>query len=121
MTPGRATQVSSQNLDLPKPAFALTPSTLNHPLSTPTSQPYKMSYTIAGRKILNEHIALGTFALYGALAFAATAGGGKDKSAAPGTASSASVREPALNASTSDEEAFIKQFLAEEGKNERLV
>ncbi|KAE8215301.1 hypothetical protein CF319_g2646 [Tilletia indica] len=80
-----------------------------------------MSYTIAGRKILNEHIALGTFALYGVLGFAATAGGDKKAAgAAPG--SSSSVREPALNASSSDEEAFIKQFLADaEGKNERLV
>ncbi|KAK0528040.1 hypothetical protein OC834_003810 [Tilletia horrida] len=80
-----------------------------------------MSYTIAGRQVLNEHIALGTFAIIGGIAYAASSGGSKDKKAAS-SSTAASVREPAINASTSDEEAFIKQFLAEaEGKNERLV
>ncbi|KAK0546260.1 hypothetical protein OC845_004678 [Tilletia horrida] len=81
-----------------------------------------MSYTIAGRKILNEHIALGTFGIYGALAYGATAGGGKKEKAASGSAPSTNLREPAINASSSDEEAFIKQFLADaEGGKERLV
>ncbi|KAL9931617.1 hypothetical protein V8E36_009614 [Tilletia maclaganii] len=79
-----------------------------------------MSYTIFGQKVLNEHIALGVFGLYGGLAYLGTRGGG-EKSAPAGSAAP-SVREPAINAGSSDEEAFIKQFLAEaEGKKERLV
>ncbi|SNX85332.1 uncharacterized protein MEPE_04041 [Melanopsichium pennsylvanicum] len=80
-----------------------------------------MSYTIAGRKILNEHIALAVFGTYGAIA-ASQMGGSKDAKVASGSPD-AKVNDPPINASSSDEEAFIKQFLAEaEGKgSDRLV
>ncbi|KAJ1024400.1 hypothetical protein NDA18_004567 [Ustilago nuda] len=79
-----------------------------------------MSYTIAGRKVLNEHIALAVLGAYGAIA-ATQMGGSKEAKAA---ASGAKANDPPINASSSDEEAFIKQFLAEaEGKEgaDRLV
>ncbi|SPO28754.1 uncharacterized protein UTRI_04632 [Ustilago trichophora] len=79
-----------------------------------------MSYTIAGRKILNEHIALAVLGTYGVIA-ASQMGGSKDAKA-PAGSPDAKANEPPINASSSDEEAFIKQFLAEaEGKGNRLV
>ncbi|KOS12669.1 hypothetical protein Malapachy_0391 [Malassezia pachydermatis] len=65
-----------------------------------------MSYTIAGMKVLNEHLVLGVFGTIGLAAYAATRGGSKQS--APKAAT-----EVPLNASSPDEEAFIKQFLAE--------
>ncbi|PWY99656.1 hypothetical protein BCV70DRAFT_217401 [Testicularia cyperi] len=81
-----------------------------------------MSYTIAGKKILNEYIALGTLGTYAAIATMST-GGSKEAKPASGASPVAASNDPPINASSSDEEAFIKQFLAEaEGKDsERLV
>ncbi|CDS00732.1 uncharacterized protein SPSC_05034 [Sporisorium scitamineum] len=80
-----------------------------------------MSYTIAGRKILNEHIALAVLGTYGAIA-ATQMGGSKEAKPSAAGSPDAKVNEPPINASSSDEEAFIKQFLAEaEGKSGRLV
>ncbi|KIS68090.1 uncharacterized protein UMAG_10479 [Mycosarcoma maydis] len=82
-----------------------------------------MSYTIAGRQILNEYIALAVLGGYGAIA-ASQMGGSKDaKASAAGASPDAkAANDPPINASSSDEEAFIKQFLAEaEGKSDRLV
>ncbi|PWN22189.1 hypothetical protein BCV69DRAFT_281195 [Microstroma glucosiphilum] len=84
-----------------------------------------MSYTIAGKKILNEHLALGIFGLYGLGGFLATRGGSEPKPAGGAAGGPKSV-DPPINAASSDEEAFIKNFLAEaEGhgdkSGERLV
>ncbi|KAJ1033824.1 hypothetical protein NDA16_000034 [Ustilago loliicola] len=83
-----------------------------------------MSYTIAGRKILNEHIALAVLGTYGAIAATQMGGSKEVKAAASGASPDAKANDPPINASSSDEEAFIKQFLAEaEGKegSDRLV
>ncbi|GAA5900095.1 hypothetical protein JCM6882_002612 [Rhodosporidiobolus microsporus] len=62
-----------------------------------------MSYTILGKKILNEYIALGVYGLTGLGAWAATRGGSEKK------------QVPELNpknVSTNDEEAaFIANFI----------
>ncbi|GAA5977876.1 hypothetical protein JCM5350_006205 [Sporobolomyces pararoseus] len=66
-----------------------------------------MSYTIAGKKILNEYIALGVYGLTGLGAWAAMRGGSDDKNKVkiPDSAS-------AKANSTSDEEAaFIQNFI----------
>ncbi|KAN0065854.1 hypothetical protein ACQY0O_000985 [Thecaphora frezii] len=82
-----------------------------------------MSYTIAGTKILNEYLVLGVLGTYTAIAVSKS--GGKSGQATASSASSPDAKaapQPPINASSSDEEAFIKQFLAEaEGNGERLV
>ncbi|KAJ9473866.1 hypothetical protein PHBOTO_003930 [Pseudozyma hubeiensis] len=83
-----------------------------------------MSYTIAGRKILNEHIALAVLGTYGAIAATQMGGSKEAKPSAAGASPDAkAANDPPINASSSDEEAFIKQFLAEAegGKADRLV
>ncbi|ETS64241.1 hypothetical protein PaG_01484 [Moesziomyces aphidis] len=73
-----------------------------------------MSYTIAGRKILNEHIALAVLGTYGAIAVSQMGG---SKQATPSASPDAkAANQPPINASSSDEEAFIKQFLADAEK-----
>ncbi|WFD33449.1 hypothetical protein MCUN1_000262 [Malassezia cuniculi] len=62
-----------------------------------------MSYTIAGKKVLSEHLVLGVFGAIGGGVFLATRGGGKE--AKPAAAPAAT--------SNADEEAFIKEFIAE--------
>ncbi|KDQ10324.1 hypothetical protein BOTBODRAFT_36425 [Botryobasidium botryosum FD-172 SS1] len=75
-----------------------------------------MSYVIAGRAIKNEFLALGVLFGTGAIAYASTRGSSgaakakanevKEGNFAPGTFSS------------SDEEAFIKKFIADAEKEE---
>ncbi|PWN47634.1 hypothetical protein IE53DRAFT_381986 [Violaceomyces palustris] len=73
-----------------------------------------MSYTIAGKKFLNEHVALAVLGTYGALGYLSSGGDKKASASAPaGSKDASSVPTPPINASSSDEEAFIKQFLAE--------
>merc|ERR1711939_175883 len=60
-----------------------------------------MSYVIAGRAIKNEYLALGTFAVTGALAALSMGGKKADKSALP-----------AISTGNSDEEKYIKDFIA---------
>ncbi|GAA5900884.1 hypothetical protein JCM5296_002206 [Sporobolomyces johnsonii] len=60
-----------------------------------------MSYTIAGKKILNEYIALGTYGLTGLAAWAAMRGGSDKKVEAA----------PQINASSDEEAAFIQNFI----------
>lgn len=66
------------------------------------------SYT--GVKILNEHLVLGVFGTIGAAAYFATRGEKKPEAQKPA---------PQLNASSPDEEAFIKQFLSEAQKEDK--
>ncbi|EPQ31001.1 uncharacterized protein PFL1_01190 [Pseudozyma flocculosa PF-1] len=84
-----------------------------------------MSYTIAGTKILNEYLVLGVLGTYAAIGYSKMAGGSSQPSPAGGASpdsKKAAAPEPPINASSSDEEAFIKQFLAEaEGNGDRLV
>ncbi|GAA5942612.1 ATP19 family protein [Sporobolomyces koalae] len=63
-----------------------------------------MSYTIAGKKILNEYIALGVYGLTGLGAYAAMSGPSK-KSAVPETASAKA------NSTSEEETAFIQNFI----------
>ncbi|GAA5995290.1 ATP19 family protein [Rhodotorula paludigena] len=63
-----------------------------------------MSYTIAGKKILNEYLALGTFGITGLSAWAATRGGSNDKKV------DAKV-EPKATATSDEEAAFLENFI----------
>ncbi|KAK8844796.1 hypothetical protein IAR55_006646 [Kwoniella newhampshirensis] len=77
-----------------------------------------MSYTIAGRAIKNEYIALGTIFTTIGVALASTGGG--DKS----TASSSSTPVPVsddktISGDSPEEEDFIRQFVAEAEKSEK--
>lgn len=58
-----------------------------------------MSYNILGVKVLNEYIALATFASYGALGYSMSGGSKDAKPSASG--SSASTPSPPLNAANS--------------------
>jgi len=62
-----------------------------------------MSYVIAGRAIKNEYLALGTFGLTGAIAALSMRGGDKKAATKPA---------PISAGSSSDEESFIKDFVA---------
>ncbi|WFD18885.1 hypothetical protein MCAP1_001098 [Malassezia caprae] len=75
-----------------------------------------MSYTIAGKKVLSEHLVLGVFGSIGAAVYLATSGG--SKKGADAKAPNAAPVAP-INASSPDEEAFVKQFLAEAMKEEK--
>ncbi|GHJ90232.1 hypothetical protein NliqN6_6634 [Naganishia liquefaciens] len=67
-----------------------------------------MSYVIAGRAIKNEYLALGTILSTAAIAMAATSG--EKKAPAP-------VQEQSnIEASSSEEADFIKNFVAEAEK-----
>jgi len=72
-----------------------------------------MSYTILGRRIANEWLALGTFATVGTLAVYSTSGGSK----APANAKP----EPPVTGSSKEEEDFIKNFIAEAEKEEKAT
>ncbi|CAO1637687.1 unnamed protein product [Parajaminaea phylloscopi] len=72
-----------------------------------------MSYTIAGKKILNEHIALGVFGIFGLGGYLATRGDAKQASAGPNALAGPKTNGPPIGATSSDEESFIKQFIAE--------
>ncbi|GAA5826612.1 hypothetical protein JCM11251_002817, partial [Rhodosporidiobolus azoricus] len=61
------------------------------------------SSTIAGKKILNEYIALGTFAVTGLGAWAATRGGSEKKAVAE--------IDPKTVSTSDDEAAFIANFV----------
>ncbi|KAH6906164.1 hypothetical protein BKA70DRAFT_1290889 [Coprinopsis sp. MPI-PUGE-AT-0042] len=73
-----------------------------------------MSYQVLGRAIKNEYLALGTFATTFGAAFLATRGG--DKKPAPATPQQAKAAVP-INASSKDEEDFIKNFILEADKD----
>ncbi|KAA1068084.1 hypothetical protein PGTUg99_011689 [Puccinia graminis f. sp. tritici] len=62
-----------------------------------------MSYVILGKRVLNEHLAVGTLAVFGTGVALAMRGGSKtDKSQIPA---------PVVNSSSKDEEAFIREFV----------
>ncbi|QRV82174.1 deoxyribose-phosphate aldolase [Ceratobasidium sp. AG-Ba] len=73
-----------------------------------------MSYVIAGRRIANEYIALGVLGTTGLLAYGATRGGGSKKKEEP--KSLADKAKSVLGVGESDEEAFIKKFIADAEK-----
>ncbi|WFD14294.1 hypothetical protein MARU1_000295 [Malassezia arunalokei] len=62
-------------------------------------------------KIPSEHLVLGVFGAIGAAAYAGMSGGSSKKE-------KPSVDKVPLNAESADEEAFIKQFLAEAAKED---
>ncbi|KAG9102774.1 hypothetical protein FRC07_010162 [Ceratobasidium sp. 392] len=73
-----------------------------------------MSYVIAGRRIANEYIALTVLGSTGLLAWSATKMGGGKKKEQP--KSLVDKAKGALGVGESDEEAFIKKFVADAEK-----
>ncbi|KAG8727270.1 hypothetical protein FRC12_022656 [Ceratobasidium sp. 428] len=73
-----------------------------------------MSYVIAGQRIANEYISLAVLGSTGLIAYAATRGGGSKKKEVP--KSLADKAKSALGVGESDEEAFIKKFVADAEK-----
>ncbi|PWN28580.1 hypothetical protein BDZ90DRAFT_231564 [Jaminaea rosea] len=72
-----------------------------------------MSYNIAGVKVLNEHLALGIFGLYGLGGYLAMRGGDKKTATPASKGGLTQTNGPPLNAASSEEESFIKQFMKE--------
>ncbi|KAF8694999.1 deoxyribose-phosphate aldolase, partial [Rhizoctonia solani] len=68
---------------------------------------------IAGRRVANEYLALGTLFSTGAIAWAASRGGSKKK---PEPESLLDKAKSTLGVGDSDEEAFIKKFIADAEK-----
>ncbi|POW13417.1 hypothetical protein PSHT_07671 [Puccinia striiformis] len=69
-----------------------------------------MSYVIFGRRVLNEHLAVGTLAVFGTGVALAMRGGSKtDKSQIPAPAITSSSN---WTSTLRDEEAFIREFVA---------
>ncbi|ETS83604.1 hypothetical protein PFICI_05480 [Pestalotiopsis fici W106-1] len=68
------------------------------------------TYSILGRQVGSHYLAMGVLtALFGGT-YAAVGGGSK---------ASAAVKTPPINASSSDEESFIKNFLDQANKDEK--
>ncbi|EGG02501.1 uncharacterized protein MELLADRAFT_72769 [Melampsora larici-populina 98AG31] len=63
-----------------------------------------MSYVIFGKKVLNEYLALGTFVAFGT-GVALSMRGSK-------STSQTEIPQPVIAASSKDEEAFIRDFVA---------
>jgi len=79
-----------------------------------------MSYVILGRAIKNEYLALGT--LFGTAALALSFSGGSKQAPAPtpGKPTLEQVKETVkFNAGSSEEEQFIKNFIAEAEKESK--
>jgi len=75
-----------------------------------------MSYVIFGRAIKNEHISLGVLSTAFGAAWLATRGG-KKSTPPPQNVEQAKASVP-LNASSSEEEEFIKKFISEAEKED---
>ncbi|KAI0790332.1 hypothetical protein C8Q75DRAFT_806267 [Abortiporus biennis] len=79
-----------------------------------------MSYVIFGRAIKNEYLAIGTLLGTAGLAVASLSGGKKDAAAPSGKATLEQVKESVkINASSSEEEEFIKKFIADAEKESK--
>ncbi|GAA5853101.1 hypothetical protein JCM8547_000201 [Rhodosporidiobolus lusitaniae] len=63
-----------------------------------------IAVTIAGKKILNEYIALGVYGLTGLGAWAAMRGDGKEKSAP-------AAIDPKTQSTSAEEAAFLENFI----------
>ncbi|KAH7322146.1 hypothetical protein B0J17DRAFT_684404 [Rhizoctonia solani] len=70
-------------------------------------------YVIAGRRVANEYLALGTLFTTGAIAWGASRGGSKKQ---PEPESLVDKAKSAFGVGESDEEAFIKKFIADAEK-----
>ena len=79
-----------------------------------------MSYVILGQTIKNEYLALGTMISTGLGAWAATRGGSKKaEPQGAGKAALEKVKESVpFNASSSEEENFIRKFVADAEKED---
>ncbi|KAK2459921.1 hypothetical protein APHAL10511_008050 [Amanita phalloides] len=75
-----------------------------------------MSYVIFGRAVKTEHFSLGVLTTFFGGVWLATRGGNKS-SPPPRTVEQAKLSVP-LNASSSEEEEFIKKFIAEAEKED---
>ncbi|KAF9003220.1 hypothetical protein BDQ17DRAFT_1355755 [Cyathus striatus] len=78
-----------------------------------------MSYQILGRAIKNEHIALGVLTTTFGAAWLSTRGGKtENKAVARGSTVQQAKESVPINAGSSEEEAFIKNFIAEAEKGD---
>ncbi|KAI0132637.1 hypothetical protein BJ170DRAFT_680521 [Xylariales sp. AK1849] len=68
-------------------------------------------YTIAGRQVGSHHLAMGVLTLLFGGTYAATSGPSKTKAS----------QTPPINASSPDEESFIKNFLDQANKDEKAA
>ncbi|KAH8681120.1 hypothetical protein BX600DRAFT_504858 [Xylariales sp. PMI_506] len=68
-------------------------------------------YTIAGRQVGSHYLAMGVLGVLFGGTYAATRGPSKSKA----------TQAPPINASSPDEENFIKNFLEEANKNEKAA
>jgi len=79
-----------------------------------------MSYVILGRAIKNEYLALGTLFATAGLTMAAMGGGKKETPVPSGKATLEQVKEAVkFNAGSSEEEEFIKKFIADAEKDSK--
>ncbi|THH29249.1 hypothetical protein EUX98_g4947 [Antrodiella citrinella] len=79
-----------------------------------------MSYVILGRAIKNEYLALGTLFGTAALAMSFTGGSKEPSAPASGKPTLQQVKEAVkFNAGSSEEEQFIKNFIAEAEKDSK--
>ncbi|KAF8632841.1 hypothetical protein AX15_001647 [Amanita polypyramis BW_CC] len=76
-----------------------------------------MSYVILGRAVKNEYLSLGILTTAFGGAWLATRGGGNKSAAQPQSVEQAKA-SVSLNASSSEEEEFIKKFIAEAEKED---
>ncbi|EIW55452.1 uncharacterized protein TRAVEDRAFT_49942 [Trametes versicolor FP-101664 SS1] len=77
-----------------------------------------MSYVILGRAIKNEYLALGT--IFGTVGATLLATGGKKEPAPAAKPTLQQIKETVkVNASSSEEEDFIKNFIAEAEKESK--
>ncbi|THU98580.1 hypothetical protein K435DRAFT_777360 [Dendrothele bispora CBS 962.96] len=74
-----------------------------------------MSYQILGRAIKNEHIVLGVLGTVFGGTFLATRGGKKDATS-PGSSLEKVKESVLINASSREEEQFIRKYIAEAEK-----
>jgi len=77
-----------------------------------------MTYTILGRAIKNEHLALAVLASTFGGAWLSTRGGKSQQAPIAGQSIQAVKESVPINASSSDEEQFIKDFIAEAEKGD---
>ncbi|MBW0483233.1 hypothetical protein O181_022948 [Austropuccinia psidii MF-1] len=88
---------------LPDPSQASAPCADQH--RNPYSFAFKMSYVILGRRVLNEHLALGTLVTFGTGVAFAMRGGST-------STNKNEIPPPVITSSSKDEENFIREFVA---------
>ncbi|KAK7434048.1 hypothetical protein VKT23_020374 [Stygiomarasmius scandens] len=75
-----------------------------------------MSYQILGRAVKNEHIVLGVLGSVFGGVFLATRGGKKEEVGSPASMIEKAKQSIPINASSKEEEQFIRKYIAEAEK-----